>query len=203
MSSGNPACQLPVSELLQVELVVLAHTEHFTRLQHLLPLPLGDECTRASAPTPEMLLLRCSRALPSHTAGHRAPTRFFPDPAFPRSQSGQRQQHVMRSRSLNELPGPARRGQRCPQPRSGRARVCCCCRRRRRRFSPSVEFRLRSSLPDRRFLGPWQQEVLFSCLSAILKEQFERGKRAAGLHRSCEACLAETQELKMRLKILL
>lgn len=82
MSSGNPDCELPVSELLQVKQVVFAHTERLTQLQHLLPLPLIDEQTRAPAPAPETLP-SSSRVLPSQTAGQRAPTRFFPTLLFP------------------------------------------------------------------------------------------------------------------------
>lgn len=54
---------------------------------------------------------------------------------------------------------------------------------------PSVEFRLRSSSPDRRFPGPLQAAVLFLCPRATLGEQFGRGNGALGLSGSCEPAL--------------
>lgn len=53
----------------------------------------------------------------------------------------------------------------------------------------SAEFLLRSSSPDRRFPGPLQAAVLFSCLRATLGEQFGRGNGALGLSGSCEPAL--------------
>lgn len=62
--------------------------------------------------------------------------------------------------------------------------------------TPPGKFRLRGSLPDRRFLGPLQQEVLFSCPKTALKERFERGKGALGLYRSGEGRRAGKQEVE-------